>query len=108
MSIIIGNGMCLTYMETEVTCPICNFSFDCSDKESKAKEPVFKMRCPGCKSWVGISMPIFGGNTKCFEWNPPKTSQHRLEIITPNKINGKVVSDKPHFPDDHEDESVTT
>lgn len=95
--------MCITYSETEVKCPICTFEFDIGERASKAKYPVFKMKCPGCKSWVGISMPIFGGNTKCFEWNKPKTSEPRLENITPNKVNGKVVIKKPY--DDNSDES---
>lgn len=85
--------MCITYMETEVTCPICTFAFDASDKIDKAKYPTFKTKCPGCKSAIGISMPIFGGNTECFEWNAPKTREdNRLKSITPNKINGKAIT----------------
>lgn len=90
MSLIIGNGMCIIYSETGIKCPICTFEFDAGDKMDKAKYPVFKMKCPGCKSAIGISIPIFGGNTKCFEWNAPKTKDdNRLENISPNKINGK-------------------
>lgn len=103
MSIVIGNNMCITYSETEVTCPICTFEFDASAKMDKAKCPVFKMKCPACKSAIGISIPIYGGNTKCFEWNPPKTTENnRLENITPNKINGKVIVEKPY--DDNSDD----
>ncbi len=50
MSIIIENGMLLTYIETEVECPICTFKFDASAKIEKAKLPIFKMKCPGCKA----------------------------------------------------------
>ena len=92
MSVIIGNGMCIVYSETEVKCPICTFVFDASDKIEKAKYPTFKTKCPACKSAIGISVPIFGGNTKCFEWDAPKTEKNnRLESITPNKINGKII-----------------
>ena len=92
MSLLIGNGMCITYDETEVTCPICTFEWDASEKISKAKYPIFKTKCPACKSKVGISTPIFGGQTKCFEWDAPKTRENnRLETITPNRINGKIV-----------------
>ena len=95
MSVIIGNGMCITYSETEVKCPICTFEFDIGDKFEKAKQPVFKMKCPACKSKLGISMPIFGGNTECFEWDAPKTEKdNRLKTITPNKINGKIIIEK--------------
>ncbi len=101
MSVIIGNGMCISYMETEVECPICTFKFDVGEKADKAKYPVFKMRCPACKSWVGVSMPIFGGNTECFEWNPPKTKKdNQLKTTTPNRVNGKIVTKKPFNGDD--------
>jgi hypothetical protein len=97
MSVIIGNNMCITYSEMEVRCPICTFDFDASDKMSKAKYPIFKTKCPACKGLIGISIPIFGGNTKCFEWNPPKTiANNQLENITPNKVNGKIVIKKPY------------
>ncbi len=92
MSVIIGNDVCITYHETEVKCPVCTFYFDASDKISKAKYPIFKTKCPACKSAIGISIPIFGGNTKCFEWTAPKTIENnRLETITPNKKNGIVL-----------------
>lgn len=87
MSIIIGKGMCISYFETEVKCPICTFEFDASDKIEKAKYPLFKTKCPACKGAIGISVPILGGNTKCFEWNP----SHRITNVTPNKVNGKIV-----------------
>jgi hypothetical protein len=87
MSIIIGNGMCITYNETEVVCPICTFKFDAGGKIEKAKYPTFKTKCPACKGKIGISTPIYSGNTTCFEWDVPK-SVKRLETITPNKING--------------------
>lgn len=92
MSKIIGNGKCITYMETEITCPICTFAFDISDKIDKADLPIFKMKCPGCKSAIGISLPIFGGNTECFEWNAPKTiKDNRLKSVTLNRINGQAI-----------------
>ena len=92
MSLIIGNGQCITYFETEVICPICTFKFDAGAKMDKAKYPVFRTKCPGCKSAIGISIPILGGNTTCFEWNAPKTREdNRLKTVTPNKINGRII-----------------
>lgn len=79
-------------MESEVKCPICTFEFDASDKIHKAKYPYFKTKCPACKGAIGISVPIFGGNTRCFQWIAPKTKENnRLENVTPNKINGNIV-----------------
>ena len=99
--------MCITYNETDVECPICTFKFDAGEKMDKAKFPVFKMKCPACKSAIGISIPIFGGNTKCFEWNPPKTKENnRLENITPNKINGNIIVEKQDSDGDDEAEVV--
>lgn len=88
MSLIIGGGVYISYSETEVECPICTFKFDAEEKIEKAKYPTFKTKCPGCRGEIGITIPIFGGNTKCFEWNAPKTGE-RLETITPNKVNGR-------------------
>ena len=91
MSIILGNGMCISYDETEVQCPICTFKFDAGEKMEKAKYPTFKTKCPGCKSAIGISIPIFGGNTKCFEYYPPNTDKpERLQTETPFKVNGNI------------------
>ena len=96
--------MCITYSETEVKCPICTFEFDAGEKMDKAKLPVLKMKCPACKSWIGISMPMFGGTTKCFEWNAPNTKENnRLENITPFKVNGKIEIKKT-FDDNSDDE----
>ena len=102
MSLIIGGGMCITYNETEVTCPICTFEFDASDKIAKADIPCFKSKCPACKSAIGISVPIFGGHTECFEWNSPKTKCEKLKTVTPNRINGEIIERKPY--DDNSDE----
>lgn len=101
MSIIIQPGLLISYMESEVTCPICTFVFDASDKIAKAKNPYFKTKCPACKGSIGISMPIFGGTTKCFEWNSSKNVP-AIVTETPNKVNGKVIT-KPLF-DNNEDE----
>ena len=68
MSQILGKNYLATFIETEVECPICTFAFDCSEKSEKAKYPLFKMKCPACKSLLGIYLPIFGGDTECFEW----------------------------------------
>ena len=107
MSIIIGNGMCITYSESEVTCPICTFEFDASNKMGKAKHFIFKMKCPACKSAIGIRIPVFGGETKCFEWNPPKTvKNNRLENTTPNKVNGVVVIEKRYDGNSDEESDV--
>lgn len=101
MSLIIGNGMCITYNETEVECPICTSNFDAGEKMDKAKYPVFKTKCPKCKGKITISVPMFGGELKCWETECPK-SVERLETTTPNKINGKVIAKKPY--DDNSDE----
>ncbi|MCH7826412.1 MAG: hypothetical protein IIC75_00325 [Bacteroidetes bacterium] len=71
MSVIIGKGTVITVMETKLECPICTAAFDASEKIDKAKLPVFKTKCPECKGKIGISLPIFGGTTKCFEWKTP-------------------------------------
>ena len=81
--------MCITYSETEVECPICTFKFDAGKKMEKAKYPTFKTKCPACKGSIGISVPIFGGNTKCFEWETSPNVE-RMETITPNKVNGRI------------------
>jgi hypothetical protein len=75
----------LTVDETEVECPICTFRFDAESRMAKAKLPVFKMKCPGCKSYIGISLPIFGGVTKCFEWEADATG-NRLKTESEFKI----------------------
>lgn len=90
--------MLITYMESLVKCPICTFEFDASDKIEKAKYPLFKTKCPACKGAIGISMPIFGGNTECFEWN----QSFRRKFVTPNKVNGKIPVKKLY--DDNSDE----
>jgi len=93
MSIIIGGGKLITYSETELECPICTFKFDAAEKMDKAKYPTFKTKCPACKGNIGISMPIFGGTTKCFEW---ADSPHieRLETIAPFSVNGKEITNQ--------------
>ncbi|MBK7362919.1 MAG: hypothetical protein IPJ01_11525 [Micavibrio sp.] len=103
MSIISGNGALIGYDESDLECPICNSIFDASEKMSKAKYPTFKTKCPICKGIIGITIPIFGGNTKCFEWNIPKIIEHtRLKTEAPFKVNGKVVIKKTY--DDNSDE----
>jgi hypothetical protein len=67
----------------------------------KAKYPVFKTKCPKCKGKITISIPIFGGELKCWETECPKEIE-RLETITPNKVNGKVIREKLY--DDNSDE----
>jgi len=105
MSLIIGNGAWITYDESDVECPICTFKFDASDKIEKAKYPTFKTKCPACKGKIGISMPIFGGHTKCFEWDAPTAKAlTRLETETPFKVNGKILPKKKPY-DDNSDES---
>lgn len=88
MSIIIGNGFKLSVIETELECPICTFKFDASAKMDKAKNPTFKMKCPGCKGFVGVTVPIFGGSTKCFEWDVP-AGHYRPETTAPFRVNGE-------------------
>lgn len=101
MSIIIGNGMLLSYDETEGTCPICEQIFDASQKIEKSKHPVFNTRCPKCKGKITISTPVFGGTLKFFETECPATIK-RLETETPNKVNGRIPRNK--FFDDNADD----
>ena len=103
MSTLHGNGYLITYMETEVTCPICDFTFDASEKIDKAKHPAFKTKCPRCKGKIGISTPIMGGKIKCYELPELNKSNSNLKInITPNKVNGKPVVKKLY--DDNSDD----
>lgn len=101
MSIIAGKGFLITVMETELKCPICTFNFDASDKMDKAKYPTFQTKCPACKGKIGISIPIFGGTTECFEWgtNP----KYQLRTKAPFTVNDKEVIKKPF--DDNSDEA---
>ena len=101
MSIYTGKGFLLTYVETEVTCPICEQVFDCAARSEKAPHPVFNMKCPICKGKLTVSVPIMGGELKCWEQECPKTVK-RLETKTQNKVNGKVPI-KKHY-DDNSDE----
>lgn len=101
MSVLAGKGYRITVTETDLTCPICTFKFDASDKIEKSKDVVFKTRCPACKGKIGISLPIFGGTTKCFEWDVPK-SVERLETIVPFTVNGREEIKKTF--DDNSDE----
>jgi transcription elongation factor Elf1 len=101
MSLIIGNNVCITYLETEIECPICNQKFDASTKMDKAKYSVFNTKCEKCKGKITISVPIFGGELICYETNCPK-SVERLETTTPNKYNGKILVKKLY--DDNSDE----
>lgn len=87
MSIITGKGILITYCETEVECPICTFKFDADDKIDEAPYPLFETSCPACKGAIGISVPIYGGNTTCFEW----ADSFRITTVTPNRINGEVI-----------------
>jgi hypothetical protein len=90
MSLIIQNGALIDIIETELECPICTFKFDASEKMDNTKHPVFKTKCPGCKSVIGISIPIFGGTTECFEWaTSPVIKQ--LKTTAPFTINGKII-----------------
>lgn len=108
MSLIIGKGICLTYFETEIKCPICEQIFDASEKMDKAKYPVFNTMCPKCKGKITISIPVFGGVLKCWETNCPP-SVKRLETETPNKINGIIPKPpEPFSDDDNDDDSYET
>ena len=93
MSIIAGKGFLLTYVETEVTCPICEQMFDCSERADKAPHPVFNMKCPKCKGKITVFIPIMGGELKFWETECPKTVK-RLETTTPNKVNGRMPKKK--------------
>lgn len=103
MSVLVGNGMLVTFMDTEITCPICASVFDASKKIDAAKYPLFNTWCPKCKGKITISVPIFGGNTKCWETNPPKTKKDlQLKTETPFTVNGKAP--KKRLYDNNEDE----
>ena len=93
MSLIIGNGMCISYAETEITCPICEQVFDASKKMDKAKYLVFNTKCPICKGKITISDPFFGGELKCWETECPKGVE-RLSTTTPNRYNGRIIIQK--------------
>lgn len=87
MSIITGKGYCLTYVEAEVKCPVCEQKFDASKKVNSRSMPVIDMKCPICKSKVTVFFPVMGGELRCWETECP-TSVQRLETITKNKVNG--------------------
>lgn len=103
MSIIVHGGMIMTVMETEVECPVCTFKFDIGAKAEKARYPMFKTKCPACKSKLGISMPIMGGTTECFEWDVPK-GVPQLRTKSPFTVNGKIPIPKPD--EDNEGEEI--
>ena len=103
MSVIVGSGVYISYMETEVECPVCSAIIDIGEKADKAKYPVFKMKCPKCKSWLGISMPIFGGTTECFEWNVPKNVRPQ-KTVAPFLVNGEPVKPRALEEDNDDDE----
>jgi hypothetical protein len=106
MSVIVSNKALISVIDTDVECPICTCKLDVSNKIDKAKYPIFKIKCPGCKSAIGISIPIFGGNTKCFEWNPPKTKEdNQLRTETPFTVNG-IVPVKKVIMDNDEDQEI--
>lgn len=101
MSLIIGNGICLTYGETNIKCPICTAVFDASAKMARAKYPILNTRCPHCKGKITISEPMYSGELKCWETECPHNVA-RKTTITKNKVNGRVVS--PKLYDDNSDE----
>lgn len=88
MSVSIGKGWYISEMETEVTCPVCEKEFDASVKMDKATCPVFRMKCPACRTVLGISMPIFGGVTTCFEWD---VFDDKIRLVRKSKfkVNGE-------------------
>ena len=51
------------------------------EKRSRKKTEV----CPNCKGKIGISLPIFGGTTKCFELETP-SSIKPVETIAPFEV----------------------
>ncbi len=93
MSIIIGGGVLISYMESELECPICTFKFDASEKMDKAKYPVFNTRCPACKGKIVISMPIMGGTTRCYE-QADSPNIERLETTALFEVNGIPIKNK--------------
>jgi hypothetical protein len=85
MSLIVGKGVMITVMETEVCCPVCTFKFDVGEKSEKSKYPAFSMKCPGCKSKLSILMPVFGGQTIVREFSVPENVE-RLQTVSEFKV----------------------
>lgn len=82
------NGGLITYLESEIKCPICEAIYDIGEKMDKAKHPMFNMKCAKCKGRLTVSIPIFGGVMKVWEKDVPNGVE-RLETTTKNKHNGK-------------------
>lgn len=102
MSVLRGNGYWIHVNETDLTCPVCTAPFNAGDKMNKAKFPIFKMKCPACKSPIGIRIPIFGGTTQVFEWNTPP-HVHPLQSDAPFTVNGIEPTTK-EFIDNQDDD----
>ena len=85
MSVIIGKNYLINVVETKLKCPICTATFEADEQINKAKLPVFKTKCPECKGKIGISLPVFGGTTKCFEWKTPSCIKP-IETIAPFEV----------------------
>lgn len=105
-SVYSGRGFLVAYIETEITCPICEQVFDCAKTADKKPYPMFNMKCPKCKGKITISLPIMGGRTRCWETECPK-SVKRLETETPIRINGIDVEEKPQMPYDDEEDAYS-
>lgn len=99
-SIYSGPGFLVTYIETNVRCPICEQIFDAGTKIEKAKYPFFDTTCLVCKGKISISVPIMGGTLKCYERGPGK---HIKFTETKNRVNGKVMKERKPY-DDNSDE----
>lgn len=103
MSLILGKGMIVTIIETDLTCPICTAVFDASKMMDRAKYPCFNTKCPKCSGKITIQEPMYSGNVKVWETNPPLIKNPEiLQTETEFKINGKVVRKKLY--DDNSDE----
>lgn len=90
MSLIAGNSMLITCVETEVLCPICGQTFDAGPLMGRSKYPLFNTKCPRCRGGITIHEPLFGGRTECWE-TAHSPNVKRLHSLSPRKVNGVVV-----------------
>lgn len=57
----IGNGVLVNLSQSVFDCPICTCENDVGSKIEKAKYPVFKTACKGCKRKIEVfSCPFTG------------------------------------------------
>lgn len=83
MSVVIGNRVWASEIETRIKCPICE---QISNVMSKAIEsPLIETNCMFCKGKITILLPELGGELECWETNCPESIE-RLTTNTKNKV----------------------